>query len=427
MSVKGGEIPPRTLVFAIMSDRGTRVAGIAGREEPSYCVLPGRIDRGLILLCDHAGNALPPVYGTLGLPPSQLERHIASDIGAAPVTRALAAAMEVPAVMTRFSRLLIDPNRGRDDPTLIMRLSDGAVIPGNRKVGDAERGKRLSLYYEPYHRAIDAVIDRFLEADVTPVLLSIHSFTESWREHPRPWHVGVLWGDDARLARPLLDALYAEGDLIVGENEPYSGQLEGDCLWQHGHERGLANAIVEIRQDLIRDATGQAAWSERMYRIVEKVLQDAGSTGLRASGSGEWGVRSGGAEIVRQRSTPHSGSPDSPFLDPAHQEQGGTPVIKLDKDLTTELEAAAFRRLVEHFRTRTDVQNIDLMNLAGFCRNCLSDWYREAAAEKGLDLTKEAAREIVYGMPYKEWQAKHQKEASAEQLTAFEKSKPQSH
>jgi hypothetical protein len=102
-------------------------------------------------------------------------------------------------------------------------------------------------------------------------------------------------------------------------------------------------------------------------------------------------------------------------------------MTKLDQDLTTELEAAAFRRLAEHLRQRADVQNIDLMNLAGFCRNCLSNWYQEAAAERGVDLSKEAAREIVYGMPYKEWQARHQKEASAESLAAFEKSKPHGH
>jgi hypothetical protein len=105
--------------------------------------------------------------------------------------------------------------------------------------------------------------------------------------------------------------------------------------------------------------------------------------------------------------------------------EGDARMTKLDKDLTTELEAAAFRRLVEHLRKRTDVQNIDLMNLAGFCRNCLSNWYQEAAAESGVDLTKDAARQIVYGMPYKEWQAKYQKEASAEAMAAFEKSKPQ--
>ena len=106
-----------------------------------------------------------------------------------------------------------------------------------------------------------------------PVLLSIHSFTESWKNFTRPWHVGVLWDRDARLAQPLAGSFYAEGDLIVGDNEPYAGQLEGDCLWQHGAQRGLANAIVEVRQDLIRDAAGQAAWSDRLCRIVEKILR----------------------------------------------------------------------------------------------------------------------------------------------------------
>jgi predicted N-formylglutamate amidohydrolase len=407
-----------------MADRGMRGSGIAGQEESSYCVLPGRTDQGLILLCDHAANAVPPGYGTLGLPPEQLERHIAYDIGAAAVTRALAQALGVPAVMTRFSRLLIDPNRGRDDPTLIMRLSDGAVIPGNRRINAGEREKRLSLYYEPYHRAIDAVIDRFLEAGVTPVLLSIHSFTESWKEFARPWHAGVLFGEDDRLARPLLEALHAEGDLIVGENEPYAGQLVGDCLWQHGAGRGLANAIVEVRQDLIRDAAGQEAWSRRMARILEKVLQDAGIAALAASGSGEWGVGSGAAVVVRQLPAPHR-SPHSPLHVLAHHKDGDDRMTKTDKNLTTELEAAAFRRLVEHFRNRTDVQNIDLMNLAGFCRNCLSNWYQEAAAERGIELSKDAAREIIYGMPYRDWQAKHQKEASPAAVAAFEKAKPQ--
>ena len=390
-----------------MANRGMRGSGIAGQEELSYCVLPGRIERGLVLLCDHAENAIPPGYGTLGLPPDQLKRHIAYDIGAAAVTRALAAALEVPAVLTRYSRLLIDPNRGRDDPTLIMRLSDGAVVPGNRSLDAAERDKRLRLYYEPYHRAVDDVIDSFLEAGVTPVLLSMHSFTESWKQFPRPWHVSVLFGDDARLATSLLEAFYAEGDLIVGENEPYAGQLEGDCLWRHGDQRGLASAIVEIRQDLIRDAAGQEAWSERMRRIVEQVL-------------GEPATAAAHADRIEARSAGAAGS-----TAPWPSKDGDGAMTKLDKDLTTELEAAAFRRLVEHFRRRTDVQNIDLMNLAGFCRNCLSNWYQEAAAERGVDLAKEAAREIVYGMPYKEWQARYQKEASAEAVAAFDKSKPQ--
>jgi predicted N-formylglutamate amidohydrolase len=133
----------------------------------------------------------------------------------------------------------------------------------------------LRLYYDPYHRAVDDVIDQCLATGVVPVLLSIHSFTESWKNFTRPWHVGVLWDRDARLAHPLLESFYAEGDLIVGDNEPYAGQLEGDCLWQHGAQRGLANAIVEVRQDLIRDTGGQTAWSERLCRIVAMILRDA--------------------------------------------------------------------------------------------------------------------------------------------------------
>src|SRR6476660_4781548 len=255
-----------------MAHDASRARGIRAEDHDSYCVLEGRADAGLILLCDHACNAIPPAYGTLGLPPEQLERHIAYDIGAAQVTKSLAAALDVPAVLTRYSRLLIDPNRGADDPTLIMRLSDGAVIPGNRRLDEAEREQRTRLYYAPYHRAIDAVIDQCLATGVPPVLLSIHSFTESWKEAPRPWHVGVLWDREQRLARPLLEAFYAEGDLIVGDNEPYSGQLEGDCLWQHATQRGLVNALIEIRQDLIRDAAGQAAWAGRLGRIVATIL-----------------------------------------------------------------------------------------------------------------------------------------------------------
>ena len=254
-----------------MSDRGPKALSVSAREEDSYCVLPGRADRGLLLLCDHASNALPPEYGTLGLPEDQLRRHIAYDIGAAPIVRALSAALGAPAVMTRYSRLLIDPNRGRDDPTLIMRLSDGAVIPGNKRLDAAEREKRVRLYYNPYHAAVSAVIDQCLAAGSPPALLSLHSFTESWKEFTRPWHVGVLWSEDARLAKPLLDEFYADADLIVGDNEPYSGHLEGDCLWQHGRNRGLPNAIVEVRQDLIRDETGQDAWTRRLLRIVEKI------------------------------------------------------------------------------------------------------------------------------------------------------------
>jgi predicted N-formylglutamate amidohydrolase len=238
----------------------------------SYEVIPGRRDAGLLLLCDHARNTIPDDYGALGLPADQLERHIAYDIGAEAVTRILAQKLGAPAICTRFSRLLIDPNRGLDDPTLIMRISDGAVVPGNRRLDDAERDRRVRRYYEPYHLRIDGLIEQCVAAGVPPVLLSVHSFTESWKGTPRPWHAAILWDRDYRFSVPLLEALRAEAGIAVGENEPYDGKLAGDCMWQHGTRRGLAHTIVEVRQDLIRSPEGQRAWGERLAAAVQSVF-----------------------------------------------------------------------------------------------------------------------------------------------------------
>jgi predicted N-formylglutamate amidohydrolase len=383
----------------------------AGTTTETYRVLAGRADAGLLILCDHAGNAFPPGYGTLGLAESQLERHIAYDIGAAEVSRQLSEALGIPAILTHYSRLLIDLNRGADDPTLIMRLSDGVIVPGNRWIEAAEREKRLELYYRPYHQAIEAALDHCIAAGVSPAILSVHSFTESWKGVSRPWHAGVLWDKDPRLARPLIEALEAENDLIVGDNEPYSGRLEGDTLWQHGTRRGLAHALIEIRQDLIRTRTGQTAWAERLARIMRGLVS---------------------------RPELHFRFPPTPPLKPADERiphphmkamspSGANRPMQIDDNRKIELEAAAFRRLLEHLRARSDVQNIDLMALAGFCRNCLANWYQEAAETSGLKLTKAEAREIVYGMPYKDWQARYQREATPDQKAAYEKAKPQGH
>lgn len=238
-------------------------------------VLAGQADRGLLLLCDHASNHLPEAYGTLGVPAGDLGRHIAYDIGAAEVTRRMAEALGVPAVLTRSSRLLIDPNRGLDDPTLIMRLADGAIVPGNRCLSPEERELRIRRYYTPYHDTIGRLIRHCSAAGAPPALISIHSFTETWKGVPRPWHAGILWDADDRLARPLLDGLRADKALVVGDNEPYSGRLPGDTMWRHGTQRGLAHALVEIRQDLIRDAAGQAAWAERLVGIARACVGSA--------------------------------------------------------------------------------------------------------------------------------------------------------
>jgi predicted N-formylglutamate amidohydrolase len=239
-----------------------------------FRVIAGKVGGGLLVVCDHADNALPEPYGSLGLPPPELTRHIAYDPGAAAVSEGLARRLGAPAVLSRFSRLLIDANRGEDDPTLIMRLSDGTIIPGNAHVDAAERARRIAGFHAPYHAAVDAALDAALATGVPPAIVSIHSFTPVWRGKPRPWHAGVLWDADHRLALPLLKALRADEALVVGDNEPYSGAVANDSMWRHGAARGLANVIVEVRQDLISDPAGAEAWAARLAGLLEPILAE---------------------------------------------------------------------------------------------------------------------------------------------------------
>jgi predicted N-formylglutamate amidohydrolase len=252
----------------------TSAVPAAGRSTEAFLpfnLVDGDPASGLIILCDHAENRLPARYGDLGLPEAEFSRHIAFDLGAAPVTRALAKALGVPAVLSTFSRLLIDPNRGEDDPTLIMRISDRAVVLGNAGVDAAERAYRIANFHAPYHAAINAAIDRALASGCPPMLLSIHSFTPAWAGKPRPWHAGILWDSDHRVAGPLIAALRAEEDLLIGDNEPYSGALTNDTMYRHGTKRGLAHVLVEIRQDLITDPEGVAEWAERLAPILAEI------------------------------------------------------------------------------------------------------------------------------------------------------------
>ncbi|WP_083656395.1 N-formylglutamate amidohydrolase [Mongoliimonas terrestris] len=239
----------------------------------------------MLLLCDHASNALPPDYGDLGLPAPEFRRHIAYDIGAAAVTRRLAALSGAPALMTTYSRLLIDPNRGEDDPTLLMRLSDGAIIPGNARSDGAERTRRLERFHRPYHDAIAAHLDAASAVGAAPVIVSIHSFTPAWKSVPRPWHVGLLWDLDDRLAHPLVAALQREPGLVVGDNEPYDGALKKDTLYRHGTLRGLAHGLVEIRQDLIEAAADADAWGDLLWRLLRPILADPTLHTVRHYGS----------------------------------------------------------------------------------------------------------------------------------------------
>lgn len=245
-------------------------------DERAYEEVGGAPGSRLLLLCDHATNRVPASVagGDLGLPPEEMARHIAYDIGARGVALELARIMAAPALLTRFSRLVIDPNRGEDDPTLVMRLYDGTLIPANRQVTAAEVERRLDAFHRPYHRAIDAAIERMGE----PALVSIHSYTPQLKGRPlRPWQVGILWHRDGRLAGPLLERLRGQG-YCVGDNEPYSGELEGDTMSRHGTARGLAHVLIELRQDLIATPEAQALWAGRLAPII------AGAIGEMADG-----------------------------------------------------------------------------------------------------------------------------------------------
>jgi predicted N-formylglutamate amidohydrolase len=241
----------------------------------AFEIVPGDAARGLVLIADHASNHVPADLDGLGLPRSEFDRHIAYDIGVAPLTRALAARLGVPAVLSHFSRLIIDPNRGDDDPTLVMRLSDGAVVPGNARLSETERRSRIERFWRPYDDAITATIDTAFATGRPPILFSLHSFTPVWRGVPRPWHCGVLWDADPRLPEFLLARLRADPALVVGDNEPYDGALEGDTMYRHGTRRGLTHAILEVRQDLIGDAAGVAAWADRLEPILAEAMNRA--------------------------------------------------------------------------------------------------------------------------------------------------------
>jgi len=224
----------------------------------------------LLFLCDHASNAVPPEYGNLGLAPKLFETHIAYDIGAAIVTRALAEAYGAAALLGGTSRLLIDLNRGPDDPTLVMKLSDGSIIPGNRMADGAEIAQRLARFHAPYHAAIREQIARI---GAGAILISMHSFTPAWKGVKRPWEMGVLYGRDARLARPLMRCLKAAG-FTVGDNEPYTGALEGDTLDTHGTKTGHANVLIEIRQDFLDEAEKARAFASRLKPVLDAALKD---------------------------------------------------------------------------------------------------------------------------------------------------------
>lgn len=228
-----------------------------------------------LITCDHATNTVPDCVGggDLGIAPEDMNRHIAYDVGAAGVSTHLAELLDAPAILSNFSRLVIDPNRGEDDPTLLMKLYDGTVIPANRHADTAEKARRLNTFHRPYHNALAELAAR---QDNT-VIVAMHSYTPRLNGGaPRPWHIAILHEKDSRFATPLIKRLEQEPDLCVGENEPYGGHLDGDSIDRHAVMQKRPNVLIEIRNDLIETDKQQREWAERLAPILTSVLAESG-------------------------------------------------------------------------------------------------------------------------------------------------------
>lgn len=216
----------------------------------------------ILLLCDHASNHVPDDID-LGIAPELLDLHIAVDIGAGPVTRALAVRLDVPAILGGVSRLVLDLHREPDHVNLIPKHSDGHVIPGNLEINYEER---LNRFHIPYH----TLIEDWIRAHRPHFILSIHSFTPALEQGgaPRPWHIGILYNEDEAAARPAIDWLRTQG-IETGDNEPYSGKLLNATLNRHAEAQGIPSIAIEIRNDLIRDDAGVQRWTDILAQLTD--------------------------------------------------------------------------------------------------------------------------------------------------------------
>jgi predicted N-formylglutamate amidohydrolase len=241
-----------------------------------------------VFTCDHASNFLPAEFGTLGLSPADLCAHIAWDPGALPVARRLAEALDATLVESGVSRLVLDCNRPLDAPDLIPEVSETTSIPGNAGLSEKQRAARIALAWQPFHDTVASVVDRRLAAGRETRLVSVHSFTPRYKGAGRPWHIGIIHDEDRRLAAPLISALKRLAGVTVGVNQPYSpADRVYFTLEKHARSRGLACAMIEIRNDEIRDEAGQRKWADILTGIFSDLEPETakGSRSLKAGQS----------------------------------------------------------------------------------------------------------------------------------------------
>lgn len=249
-----------------------------GHEVPPMTKINPQGSAPMMIACDHASNRVPESLNGLGVPTELLELHIAYDIGARQVAMMLAEKFNACLLCANYSRLVIDLNRHFDDPAMFPEISDGHQIHGNRKISEQEKARRIEALFHPYHLEHGEMVQALKTVFAKPIILSVHSFTEHMNDFDRPWHFGVLWDQDEKLARQLLENFDAvrsadEPSLVVGDNEPYrASEPLGYSLVEHAAEQSVEMALIEIRQDLIRNSAGQRWAADIIYRVVQPLL-----------------------------------------------------------------------------------------------------------------------------------------------------------
>jgi predicted N-formylglutamate amidohydrolase len=259
-----------------MNDAATGRAPLLGpKDAPPFEIVNQTGGAPVVLISDHASNVVPAALANLGLDAAELQRHIGWDAGAAAVTRGLAQRFDAPAVLAGYSRLVIDCNRKLGHETSIPEISDGTVIPGNQGLHPQDAAHRIDAIFHPFHDAVEGVIDGVRSRGPAPAILAIHSFTPEMDGIPRPWHISVLWDRDPRIPKPLIAALRARDGLVVGDNQPYSGREHyGYSTEVHATAAGLPNALIEIREDQIRDEAGIARYVDILADALTGILAD---------------------------------------------------------------------------------------------------------------------------------------------------------
>ena len=251
-----------------------RLGALLGDQDPPpYRVANPDGSAPVLLTCDHASNTIPESLGTLGIAQRDLDRHIGWDPGAREVTLRLAERFDAPAVLSGYSRLVIDCNRKPGSATSILTVSDRTPIPGNVGLAPFDVQRRVDALFKPYHGTISSKLSAMRQIGVAPVFVAIHSFTPRLGGFARPWHFGVLWDEDPRVACPLIEALRRNPGVVVGDNQPYSARDHFDFSQEfHASSQGIPSALVEVRSDLIQDEAGVTQYADLLGNALESAL-----------------------------------------------------------------------------------------------------------------------------------------------------------